>query len=144
MSSFTFPYSGSNAIIAADRVTAIANKDGVFLFGTETVCLSSKKTVNIEAKEKVIISAPIIELGNKAKDHGEAVILGDSLVRQLELLVDELSNFMTSASTVSYTDLNTLLTGIAIPANAVKLNLEGVKNAITNTLKSKKVFIHKN
>ena len=51
-----FPYIGNQAIIKSDRVVLMGDKDSVFLFGNEAVSLSSKHTVNLDAKDKVIIS----------------------------------------------------------------------------------------
>lgn len=139
-----FPYNGNQAIITSDRVTLLAKSDSVFIFGKQAVSLSSQATVNIDAKEKLAISAPIIELGLNAKNIGEPAILGDSLVRALDYLIDSLSEFSFQASKVTADKLSTLESGVGTPADDLYKKLKGIKNSIDNTTRSSKVFIQKN
>lgn len=139
-----FPYTGNQCIITSDRVTLFARNDAVFVFGKEAVSLSSQGTVNIDAKTKLAISAPIIELGLDAKTKGEPAVLGDSLVSVLSDLVNNLSSFSLAASSVTADKLSTLESGVGTPADALYKNLKDIKNRVDNTIKSSKVFIQKN
>lgn len=139
-----FPYSGNQSIITSDRVTLLAKTDSVFVFGKEAVSLSSQGTVNIDAKEKLAISSPIIELGLNASAKGEPAVLGDSLVTVLDSLVDSLSAFAQRASTVTADQLSTLESGVGTPADALYKSLKDIRNGIDNTTRSSKVFIQKN
>jgi hypothetical protein len=103
-----FPYTGNQAIIKSDRIILMGDKDAVFIFGNQAIGLSSRHTINLDAKEKVTISSPKIELGNNAKSLGEPVILGDVLVSQLVLLLEKLTTFCEVAKKTSYVDINTI------------------------------------
>ena len=85
-----FPYLSNQCIITSDRVTLHSRKDGIYLFGKATVCLSSPSTVNIESNEALKISAPLIELGLNAKDLGQPVVLGLELLDLLSGLIESL------------------------------------------------------
>ena len=140
-----FPYTGTQAIITSDRVTLLADKDSVFIFGRRAVSLSSINTVNIDAKSRVTISSPIISLGEKDADtKGEPVLLGDTLVNELLLLIDGLTTFFDQAKDVQYSIPSTLRTNISAPANALALKLPQIRNAIQNSTRSQVVFLQKN
>jgi len=140
-----FPYKGNQAIITSDRVTLLGDKDSVFVFGRQSVSLSSIHTVNIDANDRVTISAPIINLGKKDSNvQGEPVILGNSLVNQLLLLLDNLITFFDQAKDVEYGDASTLRTNLSAPASAVSLKLPQIRNAIQNSVRSEVVFLQKN
>ena len=139
-----FPYNGNQSIITSDRVTLLAKTDGAFIFGKKAVSLSSQGTVNIDAKQKLAISSPIIELGLNASTKGEPALLGDALVLALDNLIDQLSEFAQKASTVTADKLSTLESGIGTPADALYKNLKSIRNSIDNTTRSSKVFIQKN
>jgi hypothetical protein len=85
-----FPYLSNQCIITSDRVTLHSRKDGIYLFGKATVCLSSPGTVNIESNEALKISAPLIELGLNAKDLGQPLVLGLELSELLDELIQAL------------------------------------------------------
>ncbi len=86
-----FPYKGNQLILTSDRVTLHAKNDAIFLFGKQAVGLSSPNTINLDAGKKIILAGPVIELGNKAKDLGEPVVLGDTLNQKMLDLLDALS-----------------------------------------------------
>ncbi len=100
-----FPYKENQIILSSDRVTLYSKKDSVFLFGTEAVSLSSKKTINLDAIDKVLIDAPKIELGNRAETIGEPVVMGRSLLRQLIILLEKLKIAGDELSNVSESNL---------------------------------------
>ena len=139
-----FPYKGNQVILSSDRITLHGKKDSIFLFGNQSVSLSSKNTVNIDAKSKFTVSTPLIELGNNASNIGESVILGDTFVEQFNILLDALQTFSKSLENASYSNLETIQTNIAIPANQLSNIIPQVQTAIKNTIRSKKVFIQKN
>ena len=138
-----FPYKGNQAIIKSDRVVLMGDKDAVFIFGNEAVSLSSRHTINLDSKEKVTISSPKIELGNKAATLGEPVILGNILVSQLVELISKLSDFCETAKNTSYTDIDTIR-DFANAADILYLSLTPIKNVIQNSVRSNKVFLQKN
>jgi len=139
-----FPYIGNQAIITSDRVTLLAGKDSVFVFGNQAVSLSSQHTINLDAKDKIILSSPKIELGNKAEALGEPIILGNALVHQLVTLLDDLIVFVTSVREATYGDLSTIESNIAAPADVLYNSLPTIRNAINNSVRSNKVFLQKN
>lgn len=85
-----FPYKGNQLILTSDRVTLHAKNDAIFLFGKQAVGLSSVNTINLDAGTKIILAGPIIELGNNAKDLGQAIPLGSNLNSQLTALAQGL------------------------------------------------------
>jgi hypothetical protein len=85
-----FPYKGNQLILSSDRVLLHAEKDAIFLFGKEAIGLSSTKTINLDANEKVLIACDKIELGYKAEAEGEPVVLGNQLNEQLILLLQSI------------------------------------------------------
>jgi hypothetical protein len=85
-----FPYLNNQCIITSDRVTLHSRKDGIYLFGKATVCLSSTGTVNIESNEALKMSAPVIELGLNARLLGQPLVLGLELSELLDELIQAL------------------------------------------------------
>lgn len=100
-----FPYKGNQLILSADRVVLHSKSDAIFLFGKQAVSLSSTKTINLDAFDKVLIDCKIIELGSKAQTLGQPVVLGRDLNTQLTLLLTNLSNAGTLMAQASETDL---------------------------------------
>ena len=47
--------------------------------------MCSTETINLDAKEKIILDSDVIELGHEARALGESLVLGNSLVLQLTL-----------------------------------------------------------
>jgi hypothetical protein len=86
-----FPYKGNQLILTSERVTLHAKNDAIFLFGKKAVGLSSTNTINLDASNKVIVAAPVIELGNKAESLGEPIVLGNTLNQKLLTLLDTLN-----------------------------------------------------
>jgi len=78
-----FPYKGNQLILTSERVTIHSKTDAIFLFGKQAVSLSSTNTINLDASNKIILAGPVIELGNKAKDLGEPIVLGDTLTTRM-------------------------------------------------------------
>jgi len=83
-----FPYKGNQLILSSERVTLHAKNDAIFLFGKKAVGLSSTNTINLDASNKVIVAAPVIELGNKAESLNSA---GSLLAQTATRLSQELT-----------------------------------------------------
>lgn len=89
---FGVDYVGNQVIVSSDRVMVHSKTDSIFLFGKQSVCLSSINTVNLDASSGIILESPKVLLGsNTAK---ERVILGD---KYLQFLIE----FLESVSTIS-------------------------------------------
>lgn len=100
-----FPYKGNQIILSSERVMIHAKSDAIFLFGKQAVSLSSTKTINLDAFDKVLIDCKIIELGPSAQVLGEPVVLGRSLNTQLTVLLNNLANAGVLMAQASETDL---------------------------------------
>ncbi len=96
-----FPYKGNQLILTSDRVTLHSKNDAIFLFGKQAVGLSSPETINLDAGKKIILAGPVIELGNKAQDLGEPIVLGNTLNQKLLFLIETLSAVSTLLAQVS-------------------------------------------
>ena len=109
----TFPYKENQIILSSDRVLLHSKTDSIFLFGNSAIGLSSTKTINLDAIDKVLIDSPKIELGREAETLGEPIVLGDSLVRELKQLLESLIEAGCLLHTVSTTDPGASMTNIA-------------------------------
>jgi hypothetical protein len=93
-------YSGSQAIISSDRVINYAKSDGVYLFGKDTVGLSTKGTVNVDANEAILLDSQRVELGHRASELGNQVLLGNKMVGILNDVLTSLQ-YLTSVLIVA-------------------------------------------
>ena len=100
-----FPYKNNQIILSSDRVTLHSKTDSIFLFGRQAVSLSSTKTINLDAVDKVLIDSPKIELGNRAEALGEPVVMGTSLNRQLIIFLQRIAGASAELINVSETNL---------------------------------------
>lgn len=100
-----FPFTGDQIILSSERILLHAKNDAVFLFGKQAVSLSSTKTINLDAPEKVLIFTNKIELGNDAEVLGEPVILGRSMITQLSVLLSNLQSAGEKLGSVAEGDL---------------------------------------
>jgi len=87
-----FPFTGPQVILSSDRILLHSKKDAVIIAGKRAVSLCSTETINLDAKEKIILDSDIVELGHEAQALGESVVLGNSLVLQLQLFTDVLKS----------------------------------------------------
>jgi hypothetical protein len=78
-----FPYKNGQIILSSDRVMLHSRKDAIILAGKRAVSLCSAETINLDAKEKIILDSDVVELGHEAQALGEQLVLGNSLVEQL-------------------------------------------------------------
>jgi len=80
-----FPFTGPQVILSSDRILLHSKKDAIILAGKRAISLCSTETINLDAKEKIILDSDIVELGHEARALGESLVLGNSLVLQLTL-----------------------------------------------------------
>lgn len=136
-----FPYKGNQVILTSDRVTLHSKTDAIFLFGKQAVSLSSTKTINLDAIEKVLIDCSKIELGHKAETEGEPVILGDKLNNQLKGLIDGLTTAAVLLKQVSTSNLGVSMESIRQAADILYDACEEANAYIKNkTILSKNTF----
>ena len=98
-----FPYKNNQIILSSDRVLLNAKSDCIFLFGKKMVAIASTETVNIDAKEKILLDCDKIELGHKAEVLGEPIVMGNKLIYHLELLISALQLASSKLASVSET-----------------------------------------
>jgi hypothetical protein len=100
-----FPFKGDQVIISSGRLLFHAKTDSIFLFGNKAIGLSSTGTVNIDSYEGFSISSPKIELGLKAKEAGEPVMLGVSTNNIILEILSDLQELGDALSTLSDSSL---------------------------------------
>jgi hypothetical protein len=136
-----FPYKGNQLILSSDRVLLHSKSDAIFLFGKQAVSLSSTKTINLDAFDKVLIDCKIIELGSKAQTLGQPVVLGRNLNTQLTVLLTNLANAGTLMAQASETDLGA---SMQLLANAGQIINEEASRLVqvlnSGTILSKNTF----
>lgn len=93
-----FPFKGKQIILSSDRIMLHSKADSVFLFGTQAVSLSSKKTINLDAIDKVSVYSPKIELGANAD---QPIILSKPFIDDLIVLLTGLEQVGTYLAQVS-------------------------------------------
>ena len=135
-----FPYLSNQCIITSDRVTLHSRKDGIYLFGKATVCLSSPGTVNIESNEALKISAPLIELGLNAKDLGQPVVLGLELSELLDELIQALQVVAVALSKADGTSEE----AVADSFDDIKVSGESLVQATDNAVAAIENILSKN
>lgn len=118
-----FPYKGNQVILSSDRVMLHSKNDAIFIFGKQAVSLSSPQTINLDATQKVLIDSPKIELGHKAEDDGEPIVLGDRLnnvlldltiaVQQSAVMLKQVSSTNLGASMESIRDAADILYNVS-------------------------------
>lgn len=125
-----FPYKGNQLILTSDRVTLHAKNDAIFLFGKQAVGLSSTNTINLDASNKVIVAAPVIELGNKAQALGQPVVLGDNLNQQLRSILGALSAIGTLLAQSSESNLGATMQNIASAGKLINTEANRILQAL--------------
>lgn len=100
-----FPYKNNQLILSSDRVLIHSKSDSIFLFGKQSVALSSTNTINLDAINKILIDCPKIELGHNAESEGEPIILGNTLNEQLSILINGISTAAILLKQVSTSNL---------------------------------------
>lgn len=127
-----FPYKKNQLILSSDRVTLHSKTDAIFLFGKQAVALSSVKTINLDANEKVLVYSPIIELGNKAQQDGGPAVLGNRLNQQLSDLVNGIQSAAILLNQVSETNIGASMEYIRNAAQILYNTAQDSKAIIDN------------
>lgn len=127
-----FPYKGNQLILTSDRVMIHSKSDAIFLFGKEAVSLSSTRTINLDAIEKVLIDSPKIELGSKAESLGQPVILGFSFNRQMVILLKNISSAGVLLAQVSESDLAGSMQAIASAGQILNKEASRLSNLLNS------------
>jgi hypothetical protein len=135
-----FPYLGNQCIITSDRVTLHSRKDGIYLFGKATVCLSSTGTINIESNEALKMSAPVIELGLNARLLGQPLVLGLELSELLDELIQALQVVAVALSKADGTSEE----AVADSFDDIKVSGESLVQATDNAVAAIENILSKN
>ena len=138
-----FPYKGNQIILSSDRVMLHSKSDAIFLFGKEAVSLSSTKTVNLDAVDKILLDAPKIELGNRAESLGQPILLGFTFNRQMILLLKNIANAGVLLAQASESDLGASMQAIASAGqilNKEASRLSNLLNSANSPVLSKTTF----
>lgn len=128
-----FPYSGSQVIVSSDRVTLHSKKDAVFILGKAAIGLSSTDTINLDANKKVLIACDKIELGYKAEENGQPVVLGNTLNERMVLLLGQLSTAGDLLEKASTTNLGTAMIAIHTAGKTIKSACDELKELLERT-----------
>jgi len=75
-------------MVVSDRVSLYSKNDSSFIFGKESVGLSSKGTINLDADIYTAVFSKKIYLGNGAESENEPVILGKTMVDAIQKFCD--------------------------------------------------------
>lgn len=136
-----FPYLGNQVIITSGRVTLHSKEDSVMMFGKKAIALTSLGTLNIDSVDRVIINAPIVELGLSAKEKGQPVLLGNDLLllvnRVMNVLVplgDALTKLSESKLEDAIPDIVKASTRVSEECAAVNRSLQDTLSKVTFTL----------
>jgi hypothetical protein len=135
-----FPYLSNQCIITSDRVTLHSRKDGIYLFGKATVCLSSTGTINIESNEALKMSAPVIELGLNARLLGQPLVLGLELSELLDELIQALQVVAVALSKADGTSEE----AVADSFDDIKVSGESLVQATDNAVAAIENILSKN
>lgn len=122
-----FPYTGEQIILSSDRVLLHSKNDSIFLFGKQSVSLSSTKTINLDAIDKVLIYSNKIELGHEAETLGEPLVLGRTFNTQLIVLLSVLKTVGDQLSNVSTSNLGASMGIIAGAGTAISQEAERLR-----------------
>jgi hypothetical protein len=129
-----FPYTGSQAIIAAERVTLLSKQDSTLIFGEKAVGLSTKGSINVDAVSGVKINpgdGKEILLGLNAT---EAVIKGDSFMENLYFLLVKIENFSQAVSQLSESNLAAAVPQIVSTASSLNTTANILKDKFKDNL----------
>lgn len=135
-----FPYKGDQAIISSGRVTIHSKDDFIFLFGKKGVAISSPQTFTVDANESVNIVSPIIELGLRAKNEGDPVLLGNKTTFQLGQLLDNIGALADSLSNLSESNLAGSIPQIIAAAKILADTAPIIKAQLESSCLSKSTF----
>ena len=136
-----FPYKKDQAIVSSGRVTLHAQDDSIMLFGNKSIALSSLGTINLDITERLIISAPKIELGLNAESVGEPIVMGKKhkdmmidLLSKLQRLSNALIRFNESESEVAVSGIVNSSATLASTCARLQANIDTILSNVTYTL----------
>ena len=127
-----FPYIGNQIIISSCRVMVHSKNDAVFILGKEAVGISSPKTINLDANEKVLLNCKKIELGDRAEFLGEPIILGKTFTRELKRVMDSLHSASVSLAQASSTDVASSMYEIQKAGKKLAKSVDTFRNVLKN------------
>lgn len=132
-------YVGNQVFINSGRLYFNASTERVLLNGNLGVSLAGQE-VTIDGVSRIVLDAPKTYLTATAKNEKERVVLGDSLVTELNLLYNDLQNVMNElgvlASTVGYAPLVQV-------ASEVLTSLERRQTKLRGNILTDKVYTSK-
>ena len=126
-----FPYSGSQAVIASNRVTIYSKQDAILLFGKSTIGLSSPSTINIDTEEELRVFSPKISLGANAR---ESVILGNSFINDYRQILDSVELFATALSSINESNLSGVIDQIRYASTKLATTVADKKIELSKNL----------
>jgi len=127
-----FPFKGNQIILSSERVLLYSSTDGIFVFGKEMVALSSTKTINLDANEKILLNCDKIELGNKAETLGDPIIKGKIFIDQLVDLIKDIQYAASLMQTVAETDSGGSFLNISQAGNILFSSCQKISSIFSN------------
>ena len=128
-----FPFDGNQIILTSDRVMLHSKTDGIFLFGKAMVALSSTKTINLDAEEKILLDCNKIELGHRAEERGQPVLLGKVFIDNLMILLGSLQEAGGLMAAVAETNPGGSFTNLSSAGDAIWSATDRLLNILNNT-----------
>jgi hypothetical protein len=127
-----FPFDGNQVILTSDRIVIHSKSDGVFLFGKGMVALSSTKTINLDAEEKILLDCNKIELGHQAENRGQPIMLGRVFISNLTILLESLQEAGSLLSTSSESNAAASLMNISSAGDAIFASAKRLLDILDN------------
>lgn len=128
-----FPYLGNQVLISSGRVTVHSYDDFIFLFGKKGVAISTPATLTVDASERTILASPKIELGYRAEEVGEPLLLGNSTVTQIGYLLDAIKNMSDALNKLSAEEPETAIAAIKQTTTVLSETATTVKKVLNST-----------
>jgi hypothetical protein len=128
-------YFNSQIILNADRVTLNSKKDEVMIFAKTNVEINTKNIINLNANERVHLNTNAIFLGTVNNElPTENLVLGNRLYNLLDNLLEGLSTFGNSLSTVVGSPEGAPAMDIINAAEGLLNDIERAENALETIL----------
>ena len=89
-------YTQPQIILNSGRLVFNTTQDHILLSSAKTINLNAKEGVNFDTVENIELQAGRVNLGSASAE--ESVVLGDTLVTQLETIIDILTKLLLAAS----------------------------------------------
>jgi hypothetical protein len=128
-------YNKEQIILNSGRILLNTKNDHILLSSAKSINLSAIESVNIDTTGDFIVQTTgNVHLGSK--DANEPLILGNELVKKLDLLLDTLVGFFDIATRTTSTEPGTLLGQFNITSKQASSVLKELKKSL-NQIKSK-------